>query len=93
MPSLGIEMGMMRGIQGVIVVRLFPKSPAAVGGVKTGDVIISLDSSEVRDGRELKQILAKKQPGDQVKLGVLRDKDKLELDVTLKSFNELFQEP
>jgi serine protease Do len=93
MPSLGIEMGMMRGVQGVIVVRLFPKSPAAIGGVKAGDVITSLDSSQVRDGRELKQILAKKQPGDKVKLGVLRDKEKLELNVVLKSFNELFQEP
>lgn len=93
MPSLGIEMGMMRGIQGVIVVRLFPKSPAGGGGVKAGDVITSLDSSQVRDGRELKQILAKKQPGDKVKLGVMRDKEKLELNVELKSFNEVFQEP
>jgi PDZ domain-containing secreted protein len=40
-------------------------------------VIRSIDGSEVRDGGELLQILAKRQAGDQVKLGVRRDRREL----------------
>ena len=56
-----------------------------------GDVIRSLDGSAVRNAAELLQILAKRQAGDQVKLGLLRDEDSHEMDVTLKRRNELFE--
>ena len=49
-------------------------------------------SPDVAEARELLQVLAKKQAGDTVKLGVLRDRDKLDVDVTLKRRNELFEE-
>lgn len=92
MPVLGIGMAMMRGVKGVIVGSVVPGSPAAAAGVRTGDVVRSLDGSAVGDGRELLQILAKRQPGDQVKLGVRRDRDDLEVTVTLKRRNELFEQ-
>jgi serine protease Do len=92
MPVLGIGMAMMRGVRGVIVENVVHGSPAAAAGVRTGDVIRSLDGSEVRDGGELLQILAKRQAGDRVKLGVLRDRRNLEVNVTLKRRNELFEE-
>ena len=69
MPVLGIGMAMMRGIKGVIVESVVTGSPAAAAGVRTGDVIRSLDGSAIRNGGELLQILAKRQAGDQVKLG------------------------
>ena len=92
MPVLGIGMAMMRGVKGVIVESVVPRSPAAAAGVRTGVVIRSLDGSAVADGRELLQILAKRQPGDSVKLGVVRENDKLDVDVTLKRRSELFQQ-
>jgi serine protease Do len=92
MPVLGIGMAMMRGVKGVIVESVVPGSPAAAAGVRVGDVVRSLDGSAVGDGRELLQILAKRQPGDQVRLGVLRDRDELEVTVTLKRRNELFEQ-
>lgn len=92
MPVLGIGMAMRRGIQGVIVESVVAGSPAAAAGVRAGDVIIRLDGSAVRDGGELLQILAKRQAGDQVVLGVLRDKTMLEAKVTLKRRNELFEQ-
>jgi serine protease Do len=91
MPVLGIGMGMMRGIKGVIVESVVHGSPAAAAGVRPGDVIRSLDGSAVRNAAELLQILAKRQAGDQVKLGLLRDEDSHEMDVTLKRRNELFE--
>ena len=92
MPVLGIGMAMMRGMRGVIVESVVHGSPAAAAGVRTGDLITSLDGSEVRDGAELLQILAKRQAGDQAKLGILRDRRKLEVDVTLKRRSDLFEE-
>jgi serine protease Do len=91
MPVLGIGMGMVRGVNGVIVESVVHGSPAAAAGVRAGDVIRSMDGSAVRDGGELLQILAKRQAGDQVKLGVRRDQQSLEMNVTLKRRNELFE--
>jgi serine protease Do len=92
MPVLGIGMAMKRGVRGVIVESVVQGSPAAAAGVRTGDLITSLDGSEVRDGGELLQMLAKRQAGDQAKLGILRDRRKLEVDVMLKRRSELFEE-
>ena len=92
MPVLGIGMAMLRGVKGVIVENVVPGSPAAASGVRTGDVIRRLDGSELRDGGELLQMLAKRQAGDKVKLEVLRDKASLEMQVTLKRRNELFEQ-
>jgi serine protease Do len=92
MPVLGIGMAMMRGVRGVIVESVVPGSPAAAAGVRTGDVIQSLDGNAVRDGGELLQLLAKRQAGDRVKLGLLRDRSTLETEVSLKRRNELFEE-
>ena len=92
MPVLGIGMAMMRGVRGVIVENVVPGSPAAAAGVRTGDVIQSLDGNPVRDGGELLQLLAKRQAGERVKLGLLRDRKSLETNVVLKRRNELFEE-
>jgi serine protease Do len=92
MPVLGIGMAMMRGVKGVIVESVVPGSPAAAAGVRAGDLIRSLDGSAVDDGGELLQMLAKRQAGDAVKLGVLRDKESLEVKVTLKRRNELYEQ-
>lgn len=92
MPVLGIDMAMMRGLRGVIVRGIVQGSPAAAAGVRTGDLITSLDGSEVRDGGELLQMLAKRQAGDQAKLGIMRDRRKLEVDVMLKRRSELFED-
>lgn len=91
MPVLGIGMDMRRGFKGVIVETVVPASPAAAAGVRAGDVIQRIDGSEVRDGGELLQILAKRQAGDQVKLSVRRDNKEIEINVTLKRRSEIFE--
>jgi len=90
MPVLGIDMANIRGVKGVVVASVAPASPAAAAGVRTGDVIQTLDSDAIPNGGELLKILAKRQAGDQVKLGVLRDTNRLEITVTLKRLNELY---
>lgn len=92
MPVLGINMGERRGVKGVPVAGVVPRSPSAAAGVRTGDVILSLDDSEIPDASKLLQVLAKRQPGDTVKLGVRRDRKELVINVVLASRKKLFSE-
>lgn len=92
MPVLGIVFGQRRGVKGVPVEGVVPKSPAAAAGVRAGDVIQSIDQSGTRDANTLLQVLAKRQPGEQVKLGILRDRKTLEIDVVLARREALFEE-
>jgi len=92
MPVLGIEMGPARRVKGVPVEMVVPRSPAAAAGVRVGDLILSMDHSEIVNGNELLQVLAKKQAGEQVKLGVLRDDKNLEFKVTLARRDKLYQD-
>lgn len=91
MPVLGIEMGLLRSGKGVPVESVVPNSPSAASGVRVGDVIQSLDGNSIHDGNSLLQVLAKKQPGDQVKLQVLRDRRTLMLDIVLARRETLFE--
>ena len=92
MPVLGIVMGMPRGVKGVPIEAVAPRSPSAAAGVRVGDVIQTLDGSPVRDGNKLQVMLVKRQPGDKVKLGILRDGKTLEVEVGLVRLDTLFQE-
>lgn len=91
MPVLGIEMGLLRRGNGVPVESVVPQSPSAAAGVRVGDIIQSLDGTTIADGNQLLQVLAKKQPGDKVKLGVKRDRRDLLLEVTLSKREALFE--
>lgn len=92
MPVLGIVFGERRGFPGVPVEGVVPKSPSAAAGVRAGDLIQSMDGSTIRDANKLLQVLAKQQPGDKVRLGILRDRKNLEIDVVLARREALFEE-
>ncbi len=92
LPVLGIGFGESRGEPGVRVLEVVPRSPSAAAGVRVGDVIQTLDGNTIRDAKRLLVVLAKRQPGDKVKLGVLRDSKVLEMEVELARLNSLFDE-
>lgn len=92
MPVLGIDMGEDRRRNGVTVAGVYPRSPAAAAGVKAGDRLVSIDALTVTSGRDLLLSLAKKQPGDQVKLGILRDQQKQEITVKLGRMDSVYKE-
>jgi serine protease Do len=90
-PVLGIGMapeGRRRG--GVVVERVTPRSPAAAAGVRIGDVLTEIDGNGVQDGRALQLVLAKRLAGEKVRLGLLRDRTKLEIEVTLAKREALY---
>ena len=68
--------------QGVLLKTIYPGSPAAQGGLKTGDVIVSFEGSDVDDMQSLNYRIATRKPGDTVHAKVLSDGHWR--DVTLK---------
>lgn len=68
---------------GVIVGDVEEDGPAENAGIREGDVIISLDGEEVQNFRQLQLGIARRSPGDEITLEVLRDGDRQTIDVTL----------
>ncbi|HTV14095.1 MAG TPA: Do family serine endopeptidase [Acidobacteriaceae bacterium] len=68
---------------GAVVTNVTPDSPGEKAGLKTGDVITSLDGNAVNDAGELQMKVGQKQPGDTIHLEVSRDGKSLSIPVTL----------
>ena len=58
---------------GALVTQLEDRSAAAEAGVQSGDVIIELNGTPVKDRRNLQLMVGRLSPGDKVSLKVLRD--------------------
>jgi serine protease DegS len=60
--------------EGIIITAIVRNSPAHKAGLEPGDVIVGIDQNKVVSGRDALAVIAGKQPGDEVKLQVIRDK-------------------
>jgi 2-alkenal reductase len=60
-----------------------PSSPAAVAGIKTGDIVVSINGQTIDATHPLDAILTQFAPGDKITLEVIRGKDHKTLTVTL----------
>jgi membrane-associated protease RseP (regulator of RpoE activity) len=70
---------------GVVVERVLAGSPAADAGIEVGDVIISLDGATLATVGDLRDAIQAADEGATVALGVERDGESLDLDVTLET--------
>jgi len=75
--------------EGVLINGLQPNSPAKEAGLEPGDVIIEVDGLPVKRSNQLQSRIASKDPGDKVKVKVLRDGKEKEFVVTLKAREEM----
>jgi serine protease Do len=58
---------------GVLVQSISPGGPADKAGIKVGDVIVSIDGRQIKDGDDLVNDIASRRPGTALRLGYLRD--------------------
>ena len=92
-PRLGIDAETLEGDfgnyfgapegQGVLVRSVIADSPAAKAGLKTGDVIATVNGERIRNAAELRQKVSAKSESNSVKLGVIRNKSEMSVTVEL----------
>ena len=69
--------------QGALVSQVVPDSPAAAGGIRSGDIIVKLNDQPIMRSGELPHLVGRIRPGTQVNLDVIRNKSKIRLKVAL----------
>lgn len=63
----------LSGDTGALVGEVRPDTPAAVAGLKEGDVIVAFNGKKVEDSRQLRLMVSQTQPETQVTLKIVRD--------------------
>ena len=63
---------------GLLVTEVTPGGASDRSGIKAGDVILGADSKKIKSGKDLRNILRKKNKGDTVRLKLSRKKKQLE---------------
>lgn len=66
---------------GVVVMELVANGPAAKSDLRSGDVIVAVDSKTVKTARELQDAIAQQTPGRTLTLNVVRGKQHLPIKV------------
>jgi Do/DeqQ family serine protease len=86
-PEIAESLGLKRPV-GALVATVAEKSPAARGGLKTGDLIVAIDGQTVDDQNAFDYRFATKALGGNAQLGILRSGKEAKLSVTLESAPE-----
>ncbi len=83
-PDLAKAMGLEQ-MTGAVVARVVPGSPAEKAGIESGDVIVSVNDRPIRTSAELRNTIGLMQPGTEVEIGLVRDKDRKTVSARLQS--------
>jgi serine protease Do len=72
-------------MEGAFVVSTTEGSAARDAGIKKGDIIVSIDGNRVNTSSQLQEQIGRYNPGDKVKVGLIRDGKEKEIDVVLRN--------
>jgi serine protease Do len=86
-PELARHFG-IQDVSGILVSSLAENGPAALGGLKTGDVIVEFNGRNITAPNELQRAVAQVPVGESVKVAVVREGKKLNLDVKMGDQND-----
>lgn len=67
---------------GVVIDEVRSDSPAARAGLKAADIVVEFEGEKVRSARQFARLVAETPDGKSIKLGVMRDGQRLNVDVT-----------
>lgn len=81
-PELAKKFGVTEQ-EGVLVNEVFEKDPAAAAGIKPGDVITRIEGAVIDSPNRLSRIVAGLAPGATTKVEVVRNQQRMVLDVAL----------
>ncbi len=74
--------------QGVIVGSVESGTPAAEAGLREGDVIKTLNGKKIENYAKFRTSIATRDPGSEIKLGIIRDGESRTINVTLGELPE-----
>ncbi len=81
--EIAASLGLERPV-GVLITEVFDPSPAAAGGLESGDVILSVDGEEIDDPQEMNYRLATRGVGGTASLKILRRGRELPVSLALE---------
>ncbi|HEX9154631.1 MAG TPA: Do family serine endopeptidase [Nitrospira sp.] len=81
-PELARKFGVNES-EGVLVNEVFEKDPAAAAGIKPGDIITRIEGAVIDSPNRLSRIVAGLPPGATTKVEVVRNQQRIVLDVAL----------
>lgn len=82
-PELAQTFDLPEDATGVLVPEVVPDSPADDAGIIPGDVVIELEGQRVTSASDLRNRIAAKRPGTEMRVTIIRDGQREELTVTL----------
>jgi len=62
-----------RGDEGAVINRILDKSPASLGGLKAGDIIVGIDNAPIADSQQYHQEIASFTPGNKITFKIFRN--------------------
>jgi len=74
-----------REVSGCQISQVVPNTAASDAGMQSLDVVTAMDGMKIKRFEDLRLLISQKQPGDTMKLQVLRGKKKIDLEVKLGS--------
>lgn len=94
-PAEAMKLGLDR-LQGALVERIYPETPAALAGLKINDVILQIESVAVRNENHLINLISTLPVGQRVRLQVWRDRSVVALEAVVGDWGKAqsrFREP
>jgi len=82
-PELANSIGLTRNTNGVIISGVLEGGPADRGGIKPGDFITAINAKSIADVRDLLNQVAAIEPGQNLKLTVIRKSKELNLTLVV----------
>ena len=73
---------------GALVAQVLDGGPAAKGGLRVGDVILSVDGNDIDMSADLPHLIGTIKPDTQAKLGIVREGDRQTLNVRIGAMPE-----
>jgi len=69
--------------KGALINEIFEGSPAEKGGIKTGDIVRSINGKAIEDANDLRNTVAALRPGENANFEILRDGKTLNLKINI----------
>jgi serine protease Do len=86
-PDLAKSFGLERA-KGALIAEVVKNGPAEKAGLKRGDVVLAFNGKEIDNGSELRNAVALSPIGQQAKVTVFRDGEKMDIDVEIGNLAE-----